>query len=446
MDERTGEQQAQDQRATDRDPSVRGTTVQGRTLVVAVDGLDDHDLVDGPLSAPGSPLADAFLHDAVPLRIRPGGPSEPTPALASLMTGATVGHTGVPTELAFDPAEPAVGGVWYDQDLRIPTLMDLAHSRGAVACALQWPATAGADLDLSLPLVENLRRYRDRWSMAEQTSSPRMVAEHLRPRRESGLHLSQIEPDALVAQIARDSFNSGPVDLAMVRLTGLNRARRGQGRTSTAAGRAMAATLEALETITGSFAATPADRILLVPGRPLVPVELLVHPNTMLQRHGLVRTDGPRLVGFRALVWPDGPRGALHVRRGESSAVRDAAMEALAEVAAHFRLRLRPVEDGIGATEQTDVIAVLEGTPGTVFGLSPTHRPIVEGDDPYYAGPRAVSDPSASTTVLGRGTGLPSSETEGGWADLGVTLAGALGITLPAATAEGMRPVALAGA
>ena len=25
----------------------------------------------------------------------------------------------------------------------------------------------------------------------------------------------------------------------------------------------------------------------------------------------LVRTDGPRLAGFRALVWPDGPRGAM---------------------------------------------------------------------------------------------------------------------------------------
>lgn len=419
---------------------------QGRTLVIAVDGLDAADLADGPLTDPGSPLREALLRHAVPLEIRTGGPSEPSPALVSLMTGASVGHTGVAMELAFDPAEPAVGGVWYHDDLRIPTLLEVARSRGAVTCALQWPATAGSGVDLCLPLVEDLRRYRDRWSMAEQTSSPRMVAEHLRHRREAGLHLSQIEPDSLVGQVGEEALSGGRVDLAMVRLTGLGRARRREGRTSSAARRALAVTVEALDRLVVAFAAAEEDRIVLVPGRPLVPVELLVHPNAVLERHGLVRTDGPRLAGFRALVWPDGPRGALHVRRGESPSVGRAAMEALAEVAAHYRLRLRPVDDGVGATAQTDVIAVLEGTPGTVFGLSPTHRPLVEGDDPYYAGPRAVADPAASTTVLGSGPGLPSARVEGGWADLGVTLAESMGLVLPAATASGMRPAALAQA
>lgn len=104
------------------------------------------------------------------------------------------------------------------------------------------------------------------------------------------------------------------------------------------------------------------------------------------------------------------------------------------------------MDDGIGATARTDVIAVLEGTPGTLFGLSPTHRPLVEGQDPYYAGPRAVADPSAPSTALGRGCGLPSVAVEGTWADLGVTIASSMGLQLPAATAAGMRPAAPAEA
>ncbi|PZO61800.1 MAG: phosphodiesterase, partial [Pseudoxanthomonas suwonensis] len=71
---------------------------------------------------------------------------------------------------------------------------------------------------------------------------------------------------------------------------------------------------------------------------------------------------------------------------------------------------------------------------------------LVEGDDPYYAGPRAVSDPDAWSTALGQGDGLPYGPVEGAWADLGVTLAGALDVTLPGATAAGMCPAALAGA
>ena len=125
--------------------------------------------------------------------------------------------------------------------------------------------------------------------------------------------------------------------------------------------------------------------------------------------------------------------------------MREAALAALRELGAHVRLSLRLVEDGVGATEQTDVIAVLEGSPGTVFGLSATHRALVEGDDPYYAGPLMVSDPSAAAVALARGPGLPSTPVAGSWADLGVTLARAIGVELPGATAEGMRaPAAVA--
>lgn len=421
---------------------------QGRTLMLAVDGLDDLDLAaisDGALRRPGSPLG-VLLAGADRLRIRPGGPSEPAPALVSVLTGASVGHTGVATELALRPEEPAGAGVWYASDLRVPTVLDLVGSRGGVTCALQWPATARGEVDLCLPLVEDLRRYRDRWSMAEQTSSARMVAEHLRPRRESGVQLSQIEPDALVAQVAAEAYAAGRIDLAAVRLTGLGRTRRLEGHGSAAAALSLRSTADTIDRVLAAFAPTPEDRVVLLPGRPLVPVQLLVHPNTMLARQGLVSTDGPRLADFRALVWPDGPRGALHVRRGEGDQVRDAAMDALAEVAAHCRLRLRQVDDGIGATPETDVIAVLDGAPGTLFGLSPTHRPLVDGDDPYYAGPRAVADPDAWSTAVGRGLGLPVGDAEGAWADLGVTLAGALAVTLPGATAAGMCPAALAGA
>ena len=88
---------------------------QGRTLMLAVDGLDDLDLAaisDGALRRPGSPLG-VLLAGADRLRIRPGGPSEPAPALVSVLTGASVGHTGVATELALRPEEPAGAGVWY---------------------------------------------------------------------------------------------------------------------------------------------------------------------------------------------------------------------------------------------------------------------------------------------------------------------------------------------
>ena len=99
------------------------------------------------------------------------------------------------------------------------------------------------------------------------------------------------------------------------------------------------------------------------------------------------------------------------------------------------------VEDGAGATAGTDVIAVLDGAPGTRFDLPVAHRPLVEGDDPYSAGPLAVADPQATTLVRALGAGLPDGA-EGSWADLGVSLAAAMGLRLPGACAAGMRQAA----
>ncbi|GAA4529140.1 hypothetical protein GCM10023160_27880 [Brachybacterium paraconglomeratum] len=440
-----------------------------RTLLLAVDGLDEHDLetlrhaagvtgaagTDGATGAAGadgpsdgdSPfpvLSRTVLTGMTELRVRPGGPSEPAPALASLVTGASVAHTGVATAEPFPLDRPESRSAWYASSMVAPTLFSQAREAGLVTAALQWPATAGAEIDLCLPLVEDLHRYRNRWEMAIGTSSPRMVTEHLALRREAGVQLSQVPPDDLVAEIAAEALEHGRIDLLAARLTGLAIVRRTSGPETARSQRALLDTADVLEQILAAFAPSAEDRVLLVPGRPLIPTVLLVHPNTALAAHGLLRTEGNRVKDFEALVWPDGPRGVVHIRREAGAAVRGAVLHALgtlsqaSQTGAHDRLSLREVDDGVGASAQTDVVAVLEGGPGTVFGLSATNRSLVEGDDPYYAGPCTVSDPSAAAVALARGPGLPAHTVEGSWADLGVTLAHAIGLSLPGATAAGM--------
>ena len=410
----------------------------GRTLLVALDGLDNADLAalrDMPLAPREHALLECLFERMALLRIGPSGPSENAPALTKLVTGASVAANGIATEVPFDVG--AAPGAWYARNVLVPTLFDQARQAGLVTAALQWPATAGADIDLCLPLIEDLRRYRDRWTMAEETSSERMVAEHLRPRRDAGVQLSHVPADALVTEVAIEALETNRIDLLAIRLTGLATARRADAPGSATVQRARADALGELMRILAAFNPSAADRVMLVPGRPLVPTTLLVHPNAALAEAGLVSIDGPRLADYRAIVWPDGPHGALHVRRNESAELREHAIAVLAELTElpdGARLQLRRVEDGIGATVDTDVVAVLDGAPGVLFGESATHRPLVRGDDPYYAGPRAVTDPTACVDVLAAGPGLPRRSIGGSWAQLGVSLAASMGLTLPGAT------------
>ena len=95
----------------------------GRTLLIAVDGLDEQDLADCLHAIPGSGRPLPQLHHGTRgLQIRPGGPSEPAPALTSLVTGASVAHTGVATEEPFDPDRPESRSTWYSSAMTLPPL------------------------------------------------------------------------------------------------------------------------------------------------------------------------------------------------------------------------------------------------------------------------------------------------------------------------------------
>ncbi len=414
----------------------------GRTLLLAVDGFNTADLTTlrdhGPTHSTELPAGERILHDAHTAQITAGGPCESAPALTKLITGTGVARTGIATGSPMEISAPVPRTPWYAGSMRVPTLFDAARAAELRTAALQWPATAGAAIDLCLPLVEDLRHYRDRWSMVEQTSSAQMVREHLAPRRAAGVQLSHVPPDDLVTEIAGEVIGSG-VDLAAVRLTGLAAARREHGIDSMPARRTLTDTFSHLLRIIDAFAPTAQDRVIVAPGRPLVPTTRLIHPNTALAAQNVVRTDGTRIVQYRAVVWPDGPHGVVHVRREEGEALRALALDVLSGLAREAGLRLTTVDDGVGATEQTDVLAVLTGEAGVLFGESATHRPIVDGEDPYYAGPRAVSDPTAPITVLLHGPGLPAAQAQGTWADLGVSIAQAMGLQMEGATAAGMK-------
>lgn len=432
--------------------------MHGRTLVVAVaaptSGDTERTCPDPSPASPGAqrgvalgdPYAAALqgpLARATTSWVGPGGPSQPAALLTSLASGVGAGRTGIPTGYPFDlrtPPDPT----WYARDLRTITFFDRVARRGGRALALNWPATAEGSIAWCLPLVEDLHRFKDRWTMAESTSSSHMVAGPLRRRREQGLQLSQLPVTTLLTEVAEEVLAEDPqVELAAVRLPSSAPAadppRPGVGPAHRSVASRAAARSGPAPALTGAAAlerlltAARWDRILVVSGRPEVPVTQVVHPNRALADAGLLDLDGQRIRDARCVVWPDGPHGAVHVAAEASPAERMQALDVLAGVAERTGLHLRPVADGSGARGGTDVVAVLDGATGTLFGLSATARECVAGDDPYRSGPRTVADPMAPARVLSAGLGLAEGQLVPSWAALGQLLERAMTALIPTA-------------
>ena len=79
-------------------------------------------------------------------------PTVTYPSHTSMVTGANPGTHGIYTNSAFDPlGQNSAGWRWYTEDIRVPTLWQLARQEGLKTALIHWPVTAGAQADLNIP-------------------------------------------------------------------------------------------------------------------------------------------------------------------------------------------------------------------------------------------------------------------------------------------------------
>ena len=79
-------------------------------------------------------------------------PTVTYPSHASIATGTNPGTHGIVTNGALDPLGQSPRAVrWYTQDIRVPTLWDIARAKGLKTAVVYWPATVGARANAVVP-------------------------------------------------------------------------------------------------------------------------------------------------------------------------------------------------------------------------------------------------------------------------------------------------------
>ncbi|EMY68654.1 alkaline phosphatase family protein [Leptospira vanthielii] len=121
------------------------------TIVLSIDGFPAYYWSDPKYHVYFPHLSELFQKYGVS-EIETVNPSVTYPAHTSMVTGFDPAKHGIYNNTLVDPFEKNDGGwMWYAEDIRTPTLWDLAKANRKTTANVFWPVTVGADIDWNLP-------------------------------------------------------------------------------------------------------------------------------------------------------------------------------------------------------------------------------------------------------------------------------------------------------
>ncbi len=126
-----------------------------RLLLIAVDGLRPDYVLDADrykLAIPN--LRNLVRTGMYATSVKGVIPTVTYPSFTTILTGASPARHGIVANTTFDPMNRnATGWDWYAEDIRVPTLWDVARTAGITTASVHWPVSVGAPVTWNLPQI-----------------------------------------------------------------------------------------------------------------------------------------------------------------------------------------------------------------------------------------------------------------------------------------------------
>jgi len=135
--------------------SVAQQTAAPLLVVISVDGLRPDYVTAADAHGAKVPNLRKLMNDGTYADGVTGVvPTVTYPSHTTLMTGVWPAKHGIWANTTFDPLQKNYQGwYWYAEDIRVPTLWDVAMKAGRTTAAVQWPVTVGANITWNVPEV-----------------------------------------------------------------------------------------------------------------------------------------------------------------------------------------------------------------------------------------------------------------------------------------------------
>ena len=125
-------------------------------------------------------------------------PTVTYPSHTTLITGVSPARHGIYGNTTFDPEMKNGGGwYWYSEDIRVPTIWDVAGGAGLTTASVNWPVSVGAHVNFLLPEVWRANTPDDH-KLMRAVSTPGLLAQL---ESELGPYANAIDVEAPADQV-----------------------------------------------------------------------------------------------------------------------------------------------------------------------------------------------------------------------------------------------------
>lgn len=375
-------------------------------------------------------------------------PTVTYPSHTTLVTGVWPAKHGILANATFDPLEKNYQGwYWYSEDIRVPTLWDVARQAGRTTASIQWPVTVGATITWNIPEIWRAGTPEDA-KLIHAVSTQGLLEEagaEIGPYR-GGIDTSS-EGDVVRGNYAVWILEHKQPGLLTLHLTALDHIQHETGPFSVES----VAVLEQLDAVIGKVWAA-AEKI--APGRAYVAV---------VSDHGFVNYDQQlnllsafreaklfttnekgSISDWRAMPWETGGSAAIVLKDPQDRAALGEVRELLMKLAAD-------PANGIDRVVEAEPLHQRGGYPNASFfvSLKPGWRtgalltgPVVSKVKPGGTHGELPDLPDLRAAFFLVGPGVPAGKDLGliDMRDVAPTLAKEAGLALPAADGKALLP------
>lgn len=375
-------------------------------------------------------------------------PTVTYPTHTTLVTGVDPGTHGIVANLPLDPLQAnADGWYWYAEDIRTPTLWDIAEAAGKRSAAVFWPVTVGARVSWLVPEFWRSRTPDDDKLIAALSTPGLLPAVRARFPDFATEYTPERRSDAGLTDIAVHLIERERPDLLLLHIFDVDGNQHAYGPRSPEAFAAIeAADAQVARLIAAARQAGTWERttLFVLSDHGFMPIARRVHPGVLLAELGLVTLEGERPRDWRVGMSLSGGQAYLYLKDPGDEAARRTITDA-------FKARAGQKDTGIDRVyEHAEIVArggdpnaalALGAAPG--FSLSGGYTgPVIDDVAGKYRGTHGY-DPerpemAAALLVVGPDARAGHEIANARMIDVGPTVAGLLGLRMPAATGKAL--------